>query len=121
MSVNALPNLSLMECLLTLIWAAASIFPNKGRSKYQNVHVLLLRWEEEMGVQYELDDLTKLFEAEYGYATETWLIPNAKSHFALTEKALQVVRDFGKASNLLIVYYAGRGHTNVSRQAMWSW
>ena len=74
-----------------------------------------------MGVQYELDDLTKLFEAEYGYATETWLIPNAKSHFALMEKALQVVRDFGKASNLLIVYYAGRGHTNVSRQAMWSW
>jgi hypothetical protein len=30
-----------------------------------------------MGVQYELDDLAKLFEAEYGYATETWRIPNA--------------------------------------------
>jgi hypothetical protein len=30
-----------------------------------------------MGVQYELDDLAKLFEVEYGYATKTWLIPNA--------------------------------------------
>jgi hypothetical protein len=62
----------------SLIQAAASICPNKGRSKYQNVHLLLLRWEEDsMGVQYELDDLAKLFEAEYGYATETWRIPNA--------------------------------------------
>ncbi|KAN0095444.1 hypothetical protein V8E51_016155 [Hyaloscypha variabilis] len=101
--------------------AAASIFPNKGRSRYENVHVLLLRWEEDsMGVQYELDDLAKSFGTTYGYATETWLIPSVKSHFALMEKALQVVRDFGKADNLLIVYYAGHGHMNASRQAMWS-
>ncbi|KAE9367715.1 hypothetical protein N431DRAFT_444815 [Stipitochalara longipes BDJ] len=101
--------------------AAASIFPNKGRSRYENVHVLLLRWEEDsMGVQYELDDLAKSFETGYGYATETWLIPSAKSHFALMEKALQVVRNFGKADSLLIVYYAGHGHMNASRQAMWS-
>ncbi len=50
--------------------AAASIFPNKGRSRYQNVHVLLLRWEEDsMGVQYELNDLAKWLEIGYGYAT----------------------------------------------------
>jgi hypothetical protein len=74
-----------------------------------------------MGVQHELDDLAKSFEATYGYATEIWLIPSVKSHFALMEKALQVVRDFGKSDNLLIVYYAGHGHMNASRQAMWSW
>jgi hypothetical protein len=74
-----------------------------------------------MGVQYELDDLAKSFGTSYGYATKTWLIPSVKSHFALMEKALQVVRDFGKADNLLIVYYAGHGHMNASRQAMWSW
>jgi hypothetical protein len=56
----------------SLIHAAASIFPNKGRSRYQNDHVLLPRWEQHsMGVQYKLADLAKMFEAEYGYATET--------------------------------------------------
>jgi len=86
------------------------------------VRVLLLRWEEDsMGVQYELEDLAKLCEGTYGYQTETWLIPAVKSHFALMEKALQVVRDYGKADSLLIVYYAGHGLMNASRQAVWSW
>ncbi len=74
-----------------------------------------------MDVQYELDDLAKLFGTGYCFATETWLIRSAKSHFALMEKALQVVRDSGKADDLLIIYYAGHGHMNASRQAMWSW
>ena len=74
-----------------------------------------------MGVQYELEDLAKSFGTGYGYATETWLIPSVKSHFALMAKALQVVQDFGTADSLLIVYYAGHGHMNASRQAMWSW
>ena len=74
-----------------------------------------------MGVQYELDDLAKSLRSGYGYETETWLIPSAKSHFSLMEKTLQVVRDFGKPDSLLIVYYAGHGLMNASRQAVWSW
>jgi hypothetical protein len=74
-----------------------------------------------MGVQYELEDLAKCFENIYGYQIETWLIPTTKSHFALMEKALQVVRDYGEADSLLIVYYAGHGLMNASRQAVWSW
>ncbi|KAH6696516.1 hypothetical protein BKA61DRAFT_710564 [Leptodontidium sp. MPI-SDFR-AT-0119] len=103
------------------IGAAASIFPNKGRSRYTDVHVLLLRWIEDlMGVQYELDDLAKTFEFIYGFKTETWLIPTVKSYFALTEKALQTVRDFGDADKLLIVYYAGHGLINESRKGVWT-
>jgi hypothetical protein len=74
-----------------------------------------------MGVQYELEDLAKLCEGIYGYQTERWIIPAVKSHFALMEKALQVVRDYGKPDSLLIVYYAGHGLMNASRQAVWSW
>ena len=73
-----------------------------------------------MGVQYELDDLVKAFRATYRFETETWLIPTAKSHFALMGKALQLVQDFGKADNL-IVYYAGYGLMSLSRQALWTW
>ena len=67
-----------------------------------------------MGVQYELEDLAKTFKDAYGYQTETWIIPAIKSHFSLMEKALQVVRDYGKADSLLIVYYAG--HARLSKQ-----
>jgi hypothetical protein len=68
--------------------AAASIFPNKGRSRHKNVHILLLRWEEDsMGVALELEDLAKTFTFVYGFETETWLIPTVKSHVALTAKA----------------------------------
>jgi hypothetical protein len=74
-----------------------------------------------MGVQYELDDLAKTFKSTYSFQTETWLIPTSKSHFALMGKALQVVQDWGKADELLIVYYAGHGLMNPSRQALWTW
>ena len=73
-----------------------------------------------MGVQFELDDLAKILTV-YGFETETWLIPTVKSHFALMGKSLQVVQEFGRADNLIIVYYAGHGLMNPSRQALWTW
>ncbi|KAF8851278.1 hypothetical protein BDZ45DRAFT_696080 [Acephala macrosclerotiorum] len=101
--------------------ASASIFPNKGRSRYKDIRVLLLRWEEDnMGVQYELNDLAKTFKSTYGFDTEIWVIPTAKSLFALNRKTWQFIEDFGNADNLLIVYYAGRGLMNGSRQALWT-
>ena len=102
--------------------AASSVFPNRGRSRYQRVRVLLLRWEEdEMGVQYELDDLAKTFRELYGFEIETWLIPAAESHLSLMGKAFTTVQECGKAGNLLIIYYAGHGFMNGSRQPLWSW
>jgi hypothetical protein len=86
------------------------------------VHVLLLRWEEDsIGVEYELNDLAKTFRSAYGFETETWLIPTFKPSRTLSRKASQFIDDFGNADNLLIVYYAGHGLIDDSRQAVWSW
>jgi hypothetical protein len=102
--------------------AAASIFPNRGRCRYNDVQVLLLRWEhDEMGVEYELDDLAVTFKNAYGFNTETWLIPTTQPHLALMGKAFKMVQDFGQKDNLLIVYYAGHGGMNSSRQPLWTW
>ncbi|PVH80663.1 hypothetical protein DL98DRAFT_588255 [Cadophora sp. DSE1049] len=101
--------------------AATKIFPNKGRSRYKDVQVLLLRWEQDtMGVQYELDDLAAAFAESYGFKTETWLIPSSQPHLALMGKAFKMVQDFGMKDNLLIVYYAGHGGMNSSRQPLWT-
>ncbi|KAF8849085.1 hypothetical protein BDZ45DRAFT_663652 [Acephala macrosclerotiorum] len=100
--------------------AAASSFPNKGQPRYQSVRVLLLRWEEDgIGVKQELDSLANTFQ-HYGFDTKTWLIPTVKSHNLLMKKALQVLDDYGRPDSLLIVYYAGHGRMNASRQAEWT-
>ncbi|KAL5324544.1 hypothetical protein ACEPPN_009090 [Leptodophora sp. 'Broadleaf-Isolate-01'] len=52
--------------------------------------------------------------------TETWLIPNAQPHLALMGKAFKMVQEFGMKDSLLIVYYAGHGGMNSSRQPLWT-
>jgi hypothetical protein len=74
-----------------------------------------------MGVEHELNDLAEVFRNAYGFQTETWLIPTLEPHFALMTKALETVQRFGKEDELLIVYYAGHGLMNDSRQAVWTW
>jgi hypothetical protein len=74
-----------------------------------------------MGVEHELNDLAEVFQKAYGFQTETWLIPTLEPHFALMTKALEIVQRFGIENDLLIVYYAGHGLMNDSRQAVWTW
>jgi len=75
--------------------AADRAFPNEERVKarYNNVSVLLLRWEEdEMNVGWELDDLEKVFR-NYGFETNRWLIPSKNSHLKLMSKVVDVVEE----------------------------
>lgn len=73
-----------------------------------------------MRVQIELEDLGNCFEKDYGFNTETWLIPTKQPLLALVDKASQVVKDFGEADNLLIVYYGGHAAMDDSRRAIWT-
>jgi hypothetical protein len=63
-------------------------------------------------VQWELDDLAKVFELDYGFETEKWLIPSADPLFSFTKMALETVENYGSQGNLLIVYYGGHGFIN---------
>ncbi|KAK0127369.1 hypothetical protein ONS96_006918 [Cadophora gregata f. sp. sojae] len=102
--------------------AADRAFPNEGRAKarYNNVSVLLLRWEDDkMNVEWELDDLQKVFR-DYGFNTDRWLIPSKNSHLKLMSKVVDVVEENDGSGNLVIVYYAGHGGINSSRGATWT-
>jgi len=102
--------------------AAVNVFPNRGRCRYNDVQVLLLRWEQDdMGVAWELDDLAITLKNVYGFNTETWLIPTTQPHLSLMGKAFKMVQNFGNKHNLLIVYYAGHGGMSPSRQPLWTW
>jgi hypothetical protein len=98
------------------------VFPNREQQRYRKVGVVLIRWEEDTtGVQWELDDLAKVFELDYGFETEKWLIPSADPLFSFTKMALETVENYGSQGNLLIVYYGGHGFINSERQSIWAW
>jgi hypothetical protein len=80
-------------------------------------------WEvDTLGVESELSTLRDVFERQYGFNVETWLIPaTEKSHNSLTQKALNFIDNFDSKDNLFILYYAGHGLINEHRQSTWAW
>ncbi|KAH7348578.1 hypothetical protein BKA65DRAFT_262573 [Rhexocercosporidium sp. MPI-PUGE-AT-0058] len=102
--------------------AADRAFPNERRAqtRYSSVSVLLLRWEDdEMNVEWEVDDLEKVFR-HYGFETDRWLIPTKNSHLKLMSKVVDVVEENDGNGGLVIVYYAGHAGINSSRGATWT-
>ncbi|PVH79813.1 hypothetical protein DL98DRAFT_515886 [Cadophora sp. DSE1049] len=100
--------------------SANRALPNHGLTRYKEVQVLLLRWEEdELEVEWELNDLAKVF-GDYGFATETWLIPTKSPLRKMMAKALEFIDDHESPDTLLIVYYGGHAKINEARQSTWS-
>ena len=102
--------------------AGNAAFPNRGRSRYKEAHVLLLSWEDDdLGVIDEVNDLQDVFRQSYNYETEVWKIPGTRSHNSLATRILQLLADHEARDSLLIVYYGGHGLMNDDRQCIWSW
>lgn len=100
-------------------WAAKSVYPNRNRSRYSNVYVLIFKSETEdpnLPVDVEIDDLCKVLDQIYGCEIEIFQIPDQKSHNRVVEKvsAFIGINDDSK-DDLKIVYYAG--HSGLSEQS----
>ncbi|KAJ4263156.1 hypothetical protein NW762_006778 [Fusarium torreyae] len=101
--------------------SAKRAFPNSAYSRYKEVEVLLIRWEEdELEVEWELNELHKVLRDLYGFTTEQFLIPSQNSHRKLNHKALSFVEEHENEDTLLVVYYGGHGVINKARQSTWS-
>ncbi|PQE06114.1 tyrosine- phosphatase non-receptor type 6 protein [Rutstroemia sp. NJR-2017a BBW] len=101
--------------------AAARAFPNRGRSRYAEVLVVLIQWEEsELDAQSEVSALRSMFEICYGFTTDIWSIPTTNAHNKLMLKAVNFIEQYGTDDNLIIIYYGGHAIINSSRQTTWS-
>ena len=88
--------------------AATGAFP-KGPSRYKEVHVLLLSWEEDtFGFVTEILELSKVFQQVYHYDVEEWRIPSDYSQRAVRKQIEKFLNEFEDKETLLIVYYGGR-------------
>ena len=113
----------------TLNRALCTAFPRKYQSRYAEVYVLLLCWEDDdLGVSSEINELDNVLRDVYQYKTDRWKIPSMQSHVALTRRILgamdQVIHREDQElhhDSLLIVYYGGHGYMNEHRDCVWLW
>lgn len=90
---------------------------NEGRyqnpSRYDKVEVLLLCWKvSDLDTTYEVEDLRKVFEEDFGYHTTTmYLNANSKKKLQthLNRHVAKFVDDYNDPNTLIIVYYGGHG------------
>jgi hypothetical protein len=102
--------------------AASTVFPVGQSSRYKEVNVILLSWEDEdpeLPISSETRKLSDTFANLYRYHVEAWEIPVVDSHNRLQVKILQFLWN-SDPSHLKIVYYAGHGKISKQGQAVWT-
>ncbi|KAL8815419.1 MAG: hypothetical protein Q9223_005443 [Gallowayella weberi] len=108
---------SLLKILNQSLLAA---FPRASGSRYSDVNVLLLSWEDDdLDVVTEITELSTVFSQVYGYETDHYRIPSTQSHIALARKILESLLASDSSEKLLIVYYGGHGYMNDQRDCVW--
>lgn len=106
----------------TLNQALSAAFPRPSGSRYSDVSVLLLSWEnDDLGVATEISELDSVFRTVYRYRTDQWRIPSIQPHIALLRRILDSVIESASSDRLLIVYYGGHGYMNEQRDCVWLW
>ena len=108
--------------------AAVSGALARNGSPYERAFVLFLRWERDdflepginNGVQGEIDALEQVFREDYGFITETYLIPSENSHRNLQKRIFQFQDEHDSRSELLLVYYGGHGALSRLNQSIWA-
>jgi hypothetical protein len=114
---------SLQEWGKSLHDAAQAVFPNTPSSRYRDVYVLMLKWEDEdpqLPVSYDIPKLQDVFEKTYGFETELWDIKDNDCHMEVNQKIIDFSRKGGNSKeDLKILYYAGHG--KITRNRLLSW
>lgn len=104
--------------------AAKAVFPNDAKSRYTQVFVLMLCWEDEdpqLPVSLEVNKLCDIFAKVYHFQTEKWSIPDHNCHAQLNQKILDFVSAGDDSTeHLKIVYYAGHARLTKNRLLTWT-
>jgi hypothetical protein len=98
-------------------------FPNTTTSRYKNVYVLILKWEDEdpnLPVSFETSRLENVFRNVYHFQTEAWDIPDKDCHDKVNQKILDFKRQGGNSQNDLKIVYHG-GHGKLTRNGSLAW
>ncbi len=96
--------------------AINAAWPTRKQGHYENVHMLLLSWEDDnLGVAQEIERLGYVFAKLYCFNVHEYRIPRKKPGMAAISRVSSLLQMVDAHGNLLIVYYAG--HARLSRQS----
>jgi hypothetical protein len=90
--------------------AVKAVWPRRQDIRYTQVHVLLIRWEDDdLGVITEVQELKHVFQHIYNYSVETYDISSVMPQRTLNQRIQEFLKYDEKNGDetLLIVYYAG--------------
>ena len=96
------------------------IFRQTQKSQYTDVSVLLLRWEEDAGLEHELRALEDVFRNTYHFNTDRWYIPTVPNPSIKLGVQMAGFMDNARNDHLLIIYYAGHGYVGADKQLYWA-
>jgi hypothetical protein len=104
--------------------AAKSVCANDTRSRYSQVHVLILKWKTEdpkLPVSCEIAELCQVLDQVFHYDIEIIEIPDQRSHAKVNDKisAFIAINDDSK-DDLKIVYYAGHSRLSATKDLVWA-
>lgn len=101
--------------------ALSAAWPTRHESRYRDVQVLILSWEDDdLGVSKEIDDLRSTFLHLFHYGVTEWKIPQHKPERKLNLEVGDFLEQYDSKDRLLVVYYAGHGFLNEQRVPMWA-
>ncbi|KAK0513814.1 hypothetical protein JMJ35_003536 [Cladonia borealis] len=84
---------------------------NRRLGRYNSVHVLFLAWKTPPTP--EIEELAQVFKDKLQFTTERYDITDEEMEESLTMKLEAVVRSHAGVNELLIIYYAGHGRSDM--------
>lgn len=98
--------------------AVKAVWPKRHDTRYSQVYVLLVSWEEDdLGVATEINRLGHVFQDRYHFKVQYYRIPSAKPDRALYSRVLGFL-DLDGDDTLLIFYYGGHSVRRQSNEAV---
>jgi hypothetical protein len=105
------------------VWANEAFngaFPKTISPRYTSAYALLLYWsEDDLGVATEATCLQRVFEDQYNFETDTYLIPSSDSEQLLVQRIFEFRKKHAAPENLLIIYYGGHAEQAEHDHCIW--
>lgn len=91
-----------------------------GKTGYKRVGVLFVTWaEDDMQCrETEVDALRKLFDEDFNYETDYFLIPKARWQTALQKRIADLFYEYDSPDCLTIIYYGGHGYVGEESKSL---
>ena len=80
----------------------------------------MLYWaDDDLGVASEATSLKRVFEEQYNFAADTYLIPSIDAEQLLVQRIFEFKKEHAAPENLLVVYYGGHAEQAEHDHCVW--